>query len=1016
MNGRTPTKILLLFIYVVTQINYVTANEPINIEKEDAKIALATFLDEISKKHTVYFTYNPEILSGSSLNPKEYNYDKLDKIITKLEEKTSFDFEYLGNKYYAVYGKKNERSILEKVQVRKSQEVNTSLSFLAIQNSVSGKITDQDGIPLAGANIIEKGTTNGTTTDFDGNYSIPVGDDATLVFSYIGYNTTEQKIAGRTTINVNLNEGEQLDEIIMVGNRSKPRTAIESAVPIDNIGVAELKSTGQPTVDKMLTYKVPSFNSTNQTVSDATAHFDPADLRGLGPSRTLVLINGKRKNQSALVYINDTPGKGEVGTDFKSIPAAAIERIEVLRDGASAQYGSDAIAGVINMVLKKGVEFTSVSANTGITTEGDGFNFGVDLNSSLTIGDNGGYLNLTLAFYNQNKTDRSGTPGGDGLFGGLYNSGQIPIQAADGFLASDGQIATGSQILNGETDWQRQHPDQGAIVGQPEYSKADIFFNAGVPFKNGNGEFYAFGGFDYRVGTSFALYRTPFWPGVPGQNSPENNPLFDGNGQYQGFQPTFETDIRDNNFSVGIKTKLLGFNVDLSGTYGRNAVDYTVSNSINPALGANSPTTFDVGAYTFSNTLSNLDFSRGFNTLNIGFGAEIRKERFTAIAGEPASYVSGGVQSFPGLQPSNAVIADRNNFGVYGDLEWDITEAFLIGGAIRFEDFSDFGSNSSWKVSSRYLFGESKGAVRASYSTGFRAPSLHQIYLSNVQTLVSGNTISNQGTFNNVDPVIRDGLGVPQLTAETSKNISAGLTYKITNDFTLALDYYNVKMDDRVLFTGEIGFDGDNATTNPVEQILLDNSITSLKFFVNAVNTTTNGVDLVASYKNIAMAGGYLNATLSANYNKTEIKGEINAPTIFTENGYDIFNRKEKSRIISARPKSKILLGLDYTIKDLTFVFNNTYFGEVTWQHATDIDKDQTFSGKIITDLILNYNFSSKISANVGVNNLLNVYPDEIDNKGDASTDLGGRFKYPWEVNQFGFNGTTLSAGINFKF
>ncbi|QXP58015.1 TonB-dependent receptor [Cellulophaga sp. HaHa_2_95] len=985
MNGRTPIKTLLLFIFLVAHIKYVTANEPIKSESENAKVALVTFLDEVSKKHAVYFTYNPDALSGSSLNPEEYNYNRLDKILTKLEEKTSFDFEYLGNKYYAVYGKKIERSILEKVQVGASKDIHTSLNFLEIQNSVSGKIIDQDGIPLAGANIIEKGTTNGTTTDFDGNYTITVSDNATLVFSYIGYNTTEQKIAGRKTINVSLNQGEQLDEIIMVGNRSKPRTAIESAVPIDNIGVSELKNTGQPTVDKMLTYKVPSFNSTNQTVSDATAHFDPADLRGLGPSRTLVLVNGKRKNQSALVYINDTPGKGEVGVDLKSIPSAAIERVEVLRDGASAQYGSDAIAGIINMVLKKNVEYTTVNVNAGITTEGDGFNIGADLNSSINLGDNGGYLNFTLGYYQQESTNRAGTPGEDSLFGVAAND---PTWG----------------------DWLVENPDLGMTIGQPEMKNADVFFNAGVPFGNDSGEFYTFGGLTYRTGKSFALYRAPYWVGDP------FNLLHDENEIYDGFQPSFETDIRDNNVTVGVKTKFLGFNVDLSGTYGRNAVDYTVSNSLNPALGANSPTTFDVGAYTFSNTLSNLDFSRGFGDLNIAFGAEVRKERFTAKAGETASYISGGAQSFPGLQPSNAVIANRNNFGVYGDLEWDITEAFLIGGAIRFEDFSDFGSNSSWKVSSRYLFAESKGAIRGSYSTGFRAPSLHQIYLSNVQTLVSGNTISNQGTFNNVDPIIRDGLGVPQLTAETSKNISAGLTYKVTNDFTLALDYYNVKMDDRVLFTGEIGFDGDDTSTNPVEQILIDNSITSLKFFVNAVNTTTNGVDLVASYKNISLGGGYLNTTLSANFNETKIDGEINTPTLLAQNNYDIFNRKEESRIISARPKSKVLLGLDYTIKDLTVVFNNTYFGEVTWQHATDFDKDQTFSGKIITDLIFNYNFSSKISANIGANNLFNVYPDEITTKGDVVTDLGGRFKYPWEVNQFGFNGTTLRAGLNFKF
>ncbi|NND26259.1 MAG: TonB-dependent receptor, partial [Flavobacteriaceae bacterium] len=762
----------------------------------------------------------------------------------------------------------------------------------------------------------------------------------------------------------------------------------------------ELRNTGQPTVDKMLTYKIPSFNSTNQTISDATAHFDPADLRGLGPSRTLVLVNGKRKNQSALVYINDTPGKGEVGVDLKSIPAAAIERIEVLRDGASAQYGSDAIAGVINMVLKRDVEFTTVNVTSGVTTEGDGFNFGADLNTAIKIGENGGFLNFTAGYYEQEETNRAGTPGEDVLFG----------------IASD------------DPDWGAwlaQNPDLGMTVGQPEIKKTDVFYNVGIPFKSGNGEVYTFGGLTYRKGKSFALYRAPYWVPDP------FNLLHEAGTTYQGFQPTFETDIRDNNATLGVKFEALDFNVDVSGSFGRNAVDYMVNNSLNPVLGASSPTSFDVGAYTFSNLLANLDISRNFGDVNIAFGAEIKEERFTSKAGQPASYVGNGVQSFPGLQPSNEVSAKRDNYGIYADLEWEPTEEFLIGGAVRYEDFSDFGDNTSWKVNARYSLGD-EGAIRGSYSTGFRAPSLHQIYLSNIQTLISGGTVSNQGTFNNVDPVIRDGLGVPQLSAETSKNITAGITYKPVSNLSLSVDFYNVKVDDRVLFTGEIGFDGDSGSTNSVEQILLDNQITSLKFFVNAVNTNTTGVDVVASYRNIELGSGNLTATLAANFNETKIDGQIDTPDLLAQNGYEIFNRKEQSRITSARPKTKVLLGFDYNVDKWNFILNNTYFGEVSWKHSNnglngadlgngplpteDSAFDQTFAGKIVTDLIISYDFSDKITAGVSVNNLLNVYPDEIDTKGDFVTDLGGRFKYPWEVNQFGFNGTIINGSISFKF
>jgi len=863
-------------------------------------------------------------------------------------------------------------------------------SLIIAQQAVTGTVTDNNANPIPGANVIIKGTSTGTITDFDGEFSVDVDQfPVTIVVSSVGFETYEIEASSSKTIAVTLEEGVALDAVVLTGSRSKPRTILDSPVPIDNVGVAELRNTGQPTVDKMLTYKVPSFNSTNQTISDATAHFDPADLRNLGPSRTLVLINGKRKNQSALVYINDTPGKGEVGVDLKSIPAAAIERIEVLRDGASAQYGSDAIAGVINMILKKNVEYTTVNLKTGITSAGDGFNFGTDINTAVNIGDKGGYINLTAGYYYQEETNRAGEPGGDGLFGVIFGD---------------------DDILNGNTPWLQENPDLGMTIGQPEMKNFDVFFNAGVPYENGKGEVYAFGGLAARSGTSFALYRAPYWVPDP------FNLLHEEGTEYQGFQPTFETDIRDNNVTLGTKFQAFGFNADISGTFGRNAVDYEVNNTLNPDLGANSPTSFDVGAYKFSTALANIDLSREFGTVNVGFGAEIREERFVSEAGQPASYFGGGAQSFPGLQPSNEVDAKRDNLGLYADLEWNASEEFLIGGAVRYEDFSDFGDNTSWKVNARYKLGD-KGAIRASYSTGFRAPSLHQIYLSNIQTIVSGGTVSNQGTFNNVDPVIREGLGVPQLTAETATNITAGITYKFDSNFSASLDFYNVKVDDRVLFTGEIGFDSEDAI-NPVEQILLDNSITSLKFFTNAVNTNTTGVDLVLNYNNVALGNGTLDVTLAGNYNKTEIDGEIAVPEVLAANGYseNFFNRKEQSRIESARPNTKVLLGFNYDIGNWNLILNNTYFGEVTWRHASVPANDQTFAGKVITDIGFAYTITEKLTGTVMINNFFDVYPDEIEPNDDFVTDLGGRFRYPWEVNQFGFNGMILSGGLNFKF
>ncbi|MDP2540321.1 TonB-dependent receptor [Tenacibaculum discolor] len=888
------------------------------------------------------------------------------------------------------------------------------MSFASvIGQTIKGKVTDESGAPLPFVNVLEKETVNGVSTDDKGEFTLNVKKiPVTLVFSSVGFSTLEKTVYKASYVTVVLRDDNVLDEVVLTGNRSKPRTILDSAVPIDNVSVRELQATGQTNIDQMLTYTVPSYNSSNQTISDATAHFDPADLRGLGPSRTLVLVNGKRKNQSALVYVNDTPGKGEVGVDMKSIPTAAIERVEILRDGASAQYGSDAVAGVVNIILKKNIDFTQVNVNSGVTKEGDGFNIDGDVNHTFTFGE-GGFVNTTLGLSYQEKTNRAGRPGTDVLFGETW-AGIFKDEFDDGNITQaelDAGLVFAESLSNGSYPWIQENPDLGMTVGQPEMKKGDLFVNAEYPL-NDNTKLYAFGGFNMRQGKSFALYRTPYWPGLSFDGS--NNPLYSG-GEYQGFQPTFETDIQDILFTAGGKFKLGEFDADLSGSFGRNSVDYTIGNTINGSLGSNSPTSFDAGAYAFSNIIGNFDVSRSFGDVSIGLGVEGRQERFEVTAGEEASYIDGGAQSFPGLQPSNALNETRTNIGGYGTLDWDVSEDFLIGGALRYENYSDFGDNFSWKVSSRYKVGEA-GVLRASYSTGFRAPSLHQVYLSNVQTLVSGGTISNQGTFNNVSPVIKD-LGVASLFAETSKNISAGLTVKASNDFTISLDYYNVKVEDRVVFSGEIGGTDDNGNPNAiVQQILDDNSVTSIKFFINAADTKTEGFDYTMRYKNIDFAAGKLGLNLALNINRTKLEGEVKTPTKLANYKNAIFNRKEQSRIISARPNTKLLFGADYKYKKFTAFLNNTYFGEVTWQHATDPNKDQTFSGKVITDVSFGYEFSDMISFNAQVNNLFDVYPDEIDTKGDFVTDLGGRFKYPWEVNQFGFNGMTFKAGLTFKF
>lgn len=858
--------------------------------------------------------------------------------------------------------------------------------FAMAQGEISGTVTDQNNELLPGVNIIIKGTTTGTTTDFDGNYSITAESfPATLIFSSIGFNTKEIVVNAAGKVNMTLQEGLALDEVVLTGNRSKPRTILDSPVPIDNIGVAELTSSGKPTVDRMLTFKVPSFNAQTQAISDATAHYDPADLRGLGPSRTLVLVNGKRKNQSAQVYLNRTPGKGEVGVDLKSIPTAAIERVEVLRDGASAQYGSDAIAGVINMVLKKNAKYTTVSARTGITSQGDGFNFAADANTAFNFGD-GGFINLTLGYYNQQLTNRAGSPG----------IADLPADARPN-----------------EIQWATENPELGMKVGQPDLEKGDLFVNLGHPLGK-NAELYSFHGYSTRKGRSFAYYRAPYW-----RRGVADSEFLTRSEDFVGYQPSFEAQIDDHINALGVKFDITDtFNADASVTYGSNSVDYTVNNSVNRdylADNGTSPRTFKPGGYTLSNVVMNLDFANAFTEqLTSSFGVEYKKEYYEAIEGNPLSYYKGGSDSFAGIKPDEAGKWNRDNIAFYAGLDYDITEDLLLGLAGRYEDFSDFGDNFSWKVFGRYKLGD-KGAIRGSYSTGFRAPTLHQRYLTNSQYIIVDGSPEPvlQGTLANNNSAVQ-ALGVPSLFAETSRNISAGFTYKINPKFSASIDFYQIHVDDRVLFSSQIGYDGDDASTNPVEQILIDNNVVALQFFINAGDTKTTGADFVLNYRGIDMGQGRFNVSLAANVNETTIDA-IETPQVLADNGYNIFTREEKGLITNSRPRSKFILGMDYDTDKFNIGLNNTLFGKVTVTAPETGGIDQDLSSMLVTDLNLSYKVTDKLSFTGTINNLFDVYPDKTLATTNTA-EAGGRFQYSSEVQQGGQFGTNFSLGMNYSF
>ena len=956
-------------------------------EKLKEKITLSEFLNEISEKHEVYFTYNPTLVSSTSLNPEEYKFPVLDKIINKLERKTSFDFEYLGNKYYVVYHKKPQRAKVLKLNSSTSGISAMTLNT-KVQNSITGKVTDDSGMPLAGVNIVEKGTTNGTTSDFDGNYTINVENDTKLVFSYIGFASQEVSTAGKSVINVQLSEGVALDEFIVVGSRTAPRSNTDTPLPVDVVGVKELTSTGQATFDKALQYRIPSFNTVQTPVNDATSLLDPYEIRNMGPSRTLILINGKRKNLSALLYTQTSPGRGETGADISAIPTDAIKRVEILRDGASAQYGSDAIAGVMNIILKDSPNEGSATLRTGITSEGDGEMFGVAINNGSTIGEDKGFVNYTLDLSKVNQANRPGTVNAAG-------------EAAD--FGAD--IADVQEFLS-------RRPDAGNINGSPETAAAKFSVNLGYDLSE-NTTLYGNAAYVYKAVNSFANYRTPYWRTV--DDFPYLADFFPGDnpntaGGYDGYLPTFEGLLSDYNATIGFKSTINDWNVDASFTTGGNLQTYKVNNTHNrnvvysPSVfidangngsvddgeitegselyRENSQQSFDPGGTRFSHNVGNIDISRLLSDkVSIGVGAEFRTETFEIIEGELASYDGGGADSFAGASPQNSGKFNRYNIGGYLSLDYDVSDAFLLSGTIRTENYSDFGNTFIYKFSSRYKFSDAF-TLRGSISSGFRAPTLHQIYTQKAQySFVPGQGIQVGGLINNVSTQAKL-LGIPQLDAETSTNFTIGFGGKIANKFSYTLDYYNIKVKDRIVLGNEIGPSGD--ATNALDVLLANNNLSDVSFFSNAIDTKTSGVDVVLAYKGIEIGEGSLDLNLSGNYTiQNELDGPVKDIALVANSGQSVVNQTQEALFFTSRPRTKWILGANYDINKFGFSLNNTLFGKTSFfQQGLSTDANGNFNlgtefdPKVVTDLGVNYSATDKLTIALNINNLFNVLPE----------------------------------------
>lgn len=798
----------------------------------------------------------------------------------------------------------------------------------------------------------------------------------------------------------------KIDDVILVGTRAAPRTSVNTPLPIDAIDSQILQSSGQPSMDKALQYKIPSFNSTSAAVQDATSLLDPFEIRNMGASRTLVLINGKRKNTSSLLFIQNTIGKGETGADLSAIPNIAIKKVEILRDGASAQYGSDAIAGVMNVILKDKISFTEINANLGIYSKGDGFSQNLSGITGVTFG-KGGYLTLGLQFQNNDYAKRSGTVSAKGE----ANAFGVDLATTTAYLA--------------------KYPDANNKNVLPKKLAGSIVANFGVPISE-NSNIYGNATYIQKKVSSFANHRTSYWVGEFIDNANTvRNPLWN-NGA--GFSPSFEGDIQDLGATIGYKIKTnSNWNIDLSSTYGENDIVYTVQNTFNSDYIIDKgivQTKFKPGGFNFKHIVGNLDISKRFSDMiSIGIGSEARKEFFEMYAGDEASYYKTGAISFPGMKPTNAGRFQRSNIGFYGDIAIDFSENTLLDLTGRYETYSDFGNAFVWKGSFRQKLFNNTTTFRASASTGFKAPSLHQINLSINQASFVGGTVQTEGIFANTSKEAK-GL-IPSLTPEKSLNLTAGLGFQPTKNLSATLDFYRIDVKDRILLSSRMAG--------------LVNGVVTASFFINGINTRTQGVDLVVNWKNINLLTGKLGINLAGNYNDSKIlKETANINAIKNANNAAIpFNRMEEAIATTSRPSYKAVLGLDYSIKNFQFYLNNTIFGNAKWANDGLPNNDPykpwnvpneaslsylEFLPRVVTDLNINYNINSKNSISINISNIFNVLPkwklvnvnaEDATINGNVYNAITFNGRYPqsaYDSQHFSIFGTQFMFGYNIKF
>lgn len=834
--------------------------------------------------------------------------------------------------------------------------------------------------------------------------------------------------------------GDALTEVVVTGSRFGGRTVVESPTPIDSIGAEELTRGGATDLQSMLKVAVPSFSTPRPSAAGVADFLTPPTLRGLSTGQILLLVNGKRRHTSSQLNSSNQIGRGDVAYDFNAIPAAAIKRVEVLRDGAAAQYGSDAIAGVINIVLDDSVGYVA-QGKAGATTHSDGRHLEAAASAGLNIGEEG-FFRMTMQYQDHERTDRA-----------MPDTRQQYL-GSNGTRAPSANFGSGTGLTpsNGTLDPREATVDRNVwVFGEPTYENASIFFNAEVPLSEAV-ELYSFGGYNKLDGIAYNFFRRAGQDETVRAIHPD------------GFLPL--QDIQMQNFSAAVGVRgddLAGFGWDLSSVHGGSIDDLAYDNSNNVSMGLASPLSFDRGGSRFKQWTTNLDVRRSFEVgfsspLNLAFGLEYRKEYYKLVAGDPNSYLNGGVpildgpnagrpapvggQPSGGLTPADAVSENRDSAAAYVEVEQKFFDRLLLSAALRGEDYSDFGSTTDYKIAARFEIIDGL-ALRGSYGTGFRAPNLAQSYTNSTQiSFVNGAPLRIRQIA--VDDPIASLVGASALKPEESKNLSVGLVFD-TADFTATLDVYRIEIENRIALSS-------NFQSTALTNLLAARGypdIAAVSYETNAVDTTTEGVDLTLTYQHDLGAAGRLSTTLAGNYNTTDFDRIAGTPAPLAALGITtpLFDLSQQVRFTDSMPKDKVSLNLTWTLNDLRVGVTATRYGEVAQVALTgrtpaqvaalipgydvelvaiagsqNVDIIQRFGADIVTDLDVSYDFGDRVTASLGVSNVFDEFPDKqiastaaTVAAGTNGADNNGIFPYAY-IAPYGTSGRFVYLKSVFKF